>query len=119
MQVRWGDYELTGEPNTPSEAWKRTAQSQDVVLRLKASLSQPEETKVPNSDGLRIAMMIRPVGAFGADAGLPAGARTVSVFLVNNRPPARDLQRDEPFAFQTELEISADAPLLARPACAD
>lgn len=115
VQVRWADYKVSGEPNTSSEAWKRTAEKRDLPLTLKGSLRQPEEPKVPDSDGLRLAMMIQPVGAFGVDAGLPPGARTVSVFLVNNRPTALDLQRDEAFAFQTELEISADAPFLARP----
>jgi hypothetical protein len=115
VQVRWGDYKVSGELNTPSEAWKRTAQKRDVTLQLKSALPQPEETKVPDSEGLRIAMMIQPVSGFGADAGLAAGARTVSVFLINNRPAAPDPQRDQAFPFQTELYITADTKFLARP----
>jgi hypothetical protein len=39
----------------------------------------------------------------------------VSVFLVNRRKPAPDEQKDKAFAFQAQLEIRADVPLVARP----
>ena len=43
------------------------------------------------------------------------GARTISVFLVNRRTPKGDEIRDEAFAFQTELRLTADQPFLERP----
>jgi len=60
--------------------------------------------------------MVQPVGGFGLQAGLAAGSRTVSVFLVNRRTPRElDSLKDESFAFQTELELHADTPFLSRP----
>jgi hypothetical protein len=115
VQVRWGDYRLAGEPNTATEAWERTPRAEAMTVTLSAAQLTTEEQKVPNSHGLRLALTIQPVGAFGADAGMPAGARTVSLFLVNYRQPAPDSQRDQAFAFQTELDISADTGFLPRP----
>jgi Helicase conserved C-terminal domain len=115
VQVRWGDYKVSGEIGTKSEIWQRTPKDVPVALTLKKKLERPEETKIPGSAGLRLALMIQPVGDFGTNSGLQAGARTVSVFLVNRRAPAEDLKRDEAFAFQVELELNADTPFLARP----
>ncbi|MGI8962180.1 MAG: DISARM system helicase DrmA [Bryobacteraceae bacterium] len=115
VQVRWGEYRLSGEPNTVSEAWKRTPRAETVTLKLGPSQLKAKEEKVPNSDGMRLATTIQPVGSFGADAGMPPGARTVSVFLVNNQQPVPDSLRDQAFAFQTELDIAGDAPFLPRP----
>ena len=58
---------------------------------------------------------MRPVESAALEAGLPAGTRTVSVFLVNRRKPAPDEVKDKAFAFQAQLEIRADVPLVARP----
>ena len=119
VHVRWGDYKLSGEIGTQNETWNRTPKDVPVPLKLKKKLERPEETKVPGSGGLRLALMIQPVGDFGPTSGmtsgLPSGARTVSVFLVNYRTPAEDIKRDEAFAYQVELELSADTPFLARP----
>ena len=65
---------------------------------------------------MRIALMVQPVGQFDPQSGLPEGARTVSVFLVNRRTPKElDSIKDEAFAFQTALEVRADAPFVPRP----
>ena len=58
---------------------------------------------------------MRPVESAALEAGLSAGTRTVSVFLVNRRKPARDEVKDKAFAFQAQLEIHADMPFIARP----
>ena len=65
--------------------------------------------------GLRAVLSVRPVASDGQEGGLPPGTRSVSVFLVNRRPPAPDETRDEAFAFQTQLEVASDAPLVPRP----
>ena len=49
------------------------------------------------------------------ESGLPAGTRSVSVFLVNRRPPKPDDLRDEAFAFQAQLDIHGDRPFVPRP----
>jgi hypothetical protein len=76
VQVRWGDYRLAGEPNTATEAWERTPRAEAMTVTLSAAQLTTEEQKVPNSHGLRLALTIQPVGAFGADAGMPAGFLT-------------------------------------------
>jgi hypothetical protein len=118
VRVRWGDYRRKSEPGAP-EQWGREQFEEALTLELPSQLSAPQEKKVPKSGsksgGLFVALMILPVGGFTSDGGLPEGARTVSVFLVNRRAPKGDEVRDEAFAFQTELHLSADQPFLARP----
>ena len=70
---------------------------------------------MPNSDGLVVAYLSRPVGLLAVGSDVPAGARTVSIFVVNRRAEAPDDTRDEAFAFQVNLEISGDTEFLRRP----
>ena len=112
VTVSWGDYRLrSGSP----EEWTRTARSADVAVNLVQVTDKAREVEVPSSDGLRVAYLARPVGAVATDAGLPANARTVSVFLVNRRTPAPDEKKDEAFAFQVQLEVACEAGFLPRP----
>jgi hypothetical protein len=114
VMVRWGDYRRDGDER--SETWRRTPREEEISLTVPMRLARPQEHKIPGSDGLRIALMVQPVGGFDSQVGLPAGCRTVSVFLVNRRTPRElDALKDEAFAFQTELELHADAPFLSRP----
>jgi hypothetical protein len=114
VRVRWGDYRRDGDE--PSETWRRKPCEEEVPLPVPELLARAQEYKVPRSDGLRIALMVQPVGKFDPQAGLAAGSRTVSVFVVNRRTP-RELEalKDEAFVFQTELELHADTPFLSRP----
>jgi hypothetical protein len=117
VRVRWADYRKS-EPHSP-EQWSRKQFEETLTLDLPDNLAAPKEKRIPGTGikehGLFVALMILPVGGFQFEAGLPAGARTVSVFLVNRRAPKGDELRDEAFAFQTELRVSADKPLLPRP----
>ncbi|MGA2738557.1 MAG: helicase, partial [Bryobacteraceae bacterium] len=114
VRVWWGDYRRDGDER--SETWRRRPREEVVPLAVPEQLVRAQEHKVPGSDGLRIALMVQPVGAFGSQAGLPARTRTVSVFLVNRRTPRElDSLKDEAFAFQAELELHADTPFLSRP----
>jgi hypothetical protein len=112
VRASWGDYHLRKE--SPEE-WVRTAREESVVIELAKASEKPLERDVPNSSGLRIAYLARPVGLLAADSGVPANARTVSVFLVNRRTPQPDAKKDEGFAFQVQLEISGDTEFLPRP----
>ena len=49
------------------------------------------------------------------EGGVPLGARSVSVFLVNRRPQAPDETRDTAFAFQAQIELTSEVPLVSRP----
>jgi len=115
VHVRWGDYRREGD-GANAERWVRRPREEQLPLELKSRLAAPVEHKVPNGDGLRIAVMIQPVGTFTSQSGLPGGARTISVFLINRRTPKElDEVKDEAFAFQAGLELHADRPFLARP----
>ena len=118
VRVAWGDYRLkTGTSGT--EEWTREPREETLTLELADKLEHPIEKRVAKSGdkhgGLSIALTILLVGKFGAEAGLKEGARTISVFLVNRRTPKGDEIRDEAFAFQSELHLTADQPFLERP----
>jgi hypothetical protein len=112
VTVSWGDYRVRA---ASPEEWVRAARSVDVAVNLAQATAKAREVDMPSSDGLRVAYLARPVGSVAADAGLPPGARTVSVFLVNRRTPAPDEKKDEAFAFQVQLEVACEAGFLPRP----
>jgi hypothetical protein len=119
--VRWGDYRWDGEEKFELSSrrgdgtWRRTGHEQTITLELPASTNQPRQKDVPNSQGLKIEYLVRPVPTDGNETSLPKGTRSVSVFLVNRRTPERTELRDQAFAFQTSLEVSSEAPFVARP----
>jgi hypothetical protein len=112
VRALWGDYKL--RKDSPIE-WERIGREEPIMIELAKASAKPVEKDVPNSDGLKIAYLARPVGMLAADSGVPPDARTVSVFLVNRRSPKSDERKDEAFAFQVQLEISGDAEFLPRP----
>ena len=117
VTVRWGDYRLQQPKEGQGGAiqWKRTPREEQIVLDLPEQTQQPVEKDVPASKGLRLALSVRPVNSDGSEGGLPTGTRSVSVFLVNRRRPAPDDTRDEAFAFQTQIEVASEQPLVPRP----
>src|ERR1035437_1375271 len=62
VRVRWGDYRRQGDDR--AETWRRTAIEEEVEITAPQRLDRPHEYKVPRSDGLRIALMVQPVGQF-------------------------------------------------------
>jgi len=117
VTVRWGDYRMhaPGEGQGGPVEWKRTPREEQISLALPERTTSSVEKDVPNSAGLKVALMVRPVQSDGAEGGLPQGTRSVSVFLVNRRHPGNDENRDEAFAFQAQLEIASQEPLVPRP----
>ena len=92
ITARWGDYTARqhGEGEAASFVWDRTGREERVVVNLPNKTEQPHEQPVPNSQGLTVAVSVRPVGHDDTEGGLPAGTRSVSVFLVNRRAPQAD-----------------------------
>ena len=136
VTVRWGDYRLVKSTGTSGlregdgdeaggeEAetrirgvrtwWQRTPREEDVHVVLPATdrpLSQP----VPNSGGLVLHSVARPVDAAVFGGRIPPGTRSVSLFLVNERTAAADGERDSAFAFQAEIQVRSDTPFVPRP----
>jgi hypothetical protein len=112
ITVSWGDYRRVSE--SPEE-WARKARSVGVTVDLALATEKAREVDVPSSDGLRVAYLARPIGSVATDSGLPPGARTVSIFLVNRREPSPDEKKDEAFAFQVQLEVACEVVFLPRP----
>jgi hypothetical protein len=73
------------------------------------------EADVPDSGGLRVAWAVRGVPEEAVGVQLPPDTRCISFFLVNRRAPQPDEIRDMAFAFQAELEIHSERPLVPRP----
>jgi hypothetical protein len=135
VTVRWGDYrppanvsgarqaklfaptEIQGQLFGPegARAWQRSERVEELTLKLPAS-QKPAERDVPNSDGLKLALSVRPIRDIAAFEGMvPKGTRSVSLFLVNRRKPAPDEVRDTAFAFQAALEVRGAQPFVPRP----
>jgi hypothetical protein len=139
VTVRWGDYlppvqpavqpqPLLFPPQTSKEhqsklfepgdprGWKRIDRIEELILKLPPS-QKPTESDVPNSDGLKLALSVRPIRDIAAfDGMVPRGTRSVSLFLVNRRHPGKgDEVRDIAFAFQVALEVRCEQPFVPRP----
>ena len=89
--------------------------SGDAPTQMKLPLDAVGTTKqvdIPGSGGLKLVISIRSILCH---ALVPMGTRSVSVFLVNYRPPAPDKERDKAYIFQTTLTIRTPEPLVPRP----
>ncbi|MBI1325734.1 helicase [bacterium] len=123
VRVSWGDYlqeipEVNEEgEERPAPIWRRMPREVELTVALPATTKHPIEQEVPESDGLRIALAVRPVQALGIAEGMvPDGTRSVSVFLVNHRTPAPDDElRDQGFVFQASLEVTSTESFIPRP----
>ncbi len=122
VTVRWGDYErdeYQGPDGKSVEVWRRHPQERTVVV----GLSRPvADQPVPDSGGLRLHVVVRAVETERL-AGLPAGTRSVSVFLINGRRSQAGSPDDpesaddavQAYVFQAEIEVSGDSPFVPRP----
>lgn len=116
VDVSWGDYTPLPRPEGAEvgpQSWTRRPGSASIKVQLDQRAPQP----LPASGGLAVQVACREVRS-GLDKThplVPAGTRAVSVFVVNQRPPAPDVGRDAAFAFQVRLAVWSDAPFVARP----
>ena len=140
VSVSWGDYrpepvsDAETEPartNAPSEEskgsgedfdgshrrfapWARTPKDGSVTVALPSiSEGTPVPYPIPGSGGLEVVCLVRPthVPTF---SGSIVG-RAVSVFVVNRRNPDTDDDlQDTTFAFQVEMTVETDQPLITR-----
>jgi hypothetical protein len=92
VEVNWGDYRaepldapVDGEESPATEVsgriplrWRRSPHRVEMTLNLPAETSRTIEHEVPDSDGLRVAVSVRPVQALGIAEGMvPEGTRSV------------------------------------------
>ena len=112
VAVRWGDYRLE---DGLEAVWERTPHEEKLEVPLAGS-AEPVPLHVPDSGGLQLFVLERTIE--GDLAGqLPPGTRSVSLFLVNHRPPAKEEigPPDLAYAFQAELEVRGAGPFVPRP----
>ena len=116
VTVRWGDYapvEIEQTDGSKTPVWRRTPHEEPLPIPLGGEA--PIVRDVPGSDGLQLHVAERPIDTMGLSAAeLPAGACSVSCFLVNRRPPNED-QPDRAYAFQAEIEVRTEAGFVPRP----
>jgi Helicase conserved C-terminal domain len=109
-------HEGDGRANRATFNWKRIPHSALITVELdkakpdKSRLIK-KEIEVPDSGGLKLVILTRSVSA---GVPVPAGTCSVSVFLVNYRPPSDEGVRDLSFAFQTELTIACEEGFIPR-----
>jgi hypothetical protein len=74
----------------------------------------PVAHHVAGSGGLQFSVVARTVDGEDLAGSIPAGTRSVSVFLVNHRAP-NEVNPDLAYAFQAAIEVASDPPLVPRP----
>ncbi len=135
ITVRWGDYEpvVSGDRPRRPERRNRVQATRPRTARRPGRIGSGRNGK----NGLRLCCRMAyrlparwtfPIagdcGSLGRCAGVPEEAvgvglppdtRCVSLFLVNRRSPQPDEIRDTAYAFQAQLEIHSERPLVPRP----
>ena len=116
IDVSWGDYTPLPRPDG-AESGPQSWQRRPGVASVTVHLAERAPQQVPGSGGLVVRVACREVRP-GTDTShplVPPGTRAASVFVVNQRPPAPDVDRDAAYAFQVRLAVWSDAPFVARP----
>jgi hypothetical protein len=117
VTVRWGDYRLT-EPEEeegegePKPVWQRTPR--EVALDVPLEGHAAVRRDLPDSGGLALHVVERSVVAAELEQRIPTGSRSVSVFLVNDRPPDA-VSPDAAYVFQAQVEVQSAVPFVPRP----
>ena len=144
VQVDWGDYQWEGEGAAPEDdgtheekakPFNETGEVQDapsaaqadkrkgfrrsprrVVFKLALPLKEDRiDVAVPESQGLRLQGVLRPVaGALRDEGRLPKGTRSLSLFLVNEREPTPE-RRYQSAVYQVQLGLRCPQGFVARP----
>ena len=117
VTVQWGDYRMQADGPEAGAAvlWHRTPRSESLSINVPKGAAKTKEIEVPNSPKLFVSISVRDVPPDNLNSGIPAGTRSVSLFLVNRRVPAGDVRADEAFAFQTHVKVESPIPFVARP----
>lgn len=90
--------------------WRRIPRGQTVLVNLPEPGSKPPTLDIPDSQGLKLLVMVRSADS----AGMPAGTRAVSVFLVNARP-CDEQHAYRAFIFQVRLALHCEPGFVPRP----
>ena len=104
-------------PGDSPSGWRRVPRSESVTIALDKPRVRLIEVPVPNGGGLYLAVTIRKVTESALTTGrIPAGTRSVSIFLVNNRRPNPENEHSyRAFVFQAKLALRCVAGFTPRP----
>ena len=119
VAVQWGDYAegVYEDPEGKSvDVWQRTAREATLEVVLSGK-DEPVKHRLPGHEGLQLHVVERPVAYEGFEPHLPEGTRSVSVFLVNERPaiPPSKGAPDPAYVFQARIEVVSAVPFVPRP----
>ena len=110
--VRWADYRpvpIEDDDGKATSVWQREQYEHTEPV----SLDRAGNYDIADSGGLTLHVEVRPIDTAGI-AGIPAGTRSVSIFLVNRRKPDED-NPDLAYAFQAEIEVQGEHAFVPRP----
>ena len=118
VTATWGDYRRAKSEDRAGkkvDAWVRTPRTETVEVGLEGA-GVLKRAPVPESGGLVLCSVARPIPSEHLRDGLAPGVRAVSVFLVNERPVDEDRKADdESYAFQARLSVECELPFHPRP----
>jgi hypothetical protein len=130
--VEWGDYadERPGEvidfKGAPAAAathddgkfkprgYRRTPREARVTVPLPAANTSPVPILLPESGGMVLVVTVRNVREGEGPSSLKDGTKSVSVFVVNQRPPLHKSVH-EAYAFQVKLTLRSERSFVPRP----
>jgi len=123
LAVTWGDYapEARSEHASPNQStrgriahWKRKSRSAELSIDLQSTpVGEQVLQDIPESRGLKLACLIRKTTVQYVEE--KKSVRAVSLFVVNHRTPtSKDEMQDTAFAFQVNLMVTSDKPLIPR-----
>ncbi|MCY4558099.1 MAG: helicase-related protein [Chloroflexi bacterium] len=136
VSVSWGDYRPDPEKDAESEPinsesgsdggdelegsrrrfapWARTPKSGEVPINLSGFGAGSQATyPIDGSGGLEIVCWVRPTNVPTIEG--PISGKAVSIFVVNRRnADTEDDLQDTRFAFQVDMTVEADHPLIER-----
>lgn len=125
--VQWGDYiikTVEAESTLPANTEKTTKTKKDNILltqwqripqqaEVTIDLNQDSQTiGLPKFPKLELSVSVHKVTE---NELIPHQTRSVSIFLVNKRPPTAEKPGDTKYTFQTTLIIRSEQPLIPRP----
>jgi len=113
VTARFAEYTPFPDPDNPRKRlWRREPKAPAPVRVPLDAAALERGVMVTDSPGVWVVGQIEPAEA----PGLESGARALSLFLVNRRPPReKKSEQDAEFLFQVSLEVDYEGGLVARP----
>lgn len=109
----FGEAIHTDKKRRPRRGYRRDPREESVCIGFETE-SGTREWDVPNGRGLKLVAAWRTLPTL-ADASVPTGTKTVSVFLLNDRTSESERFKYNEIAFQAELGLECEAGFFGRP----